>query len=129
MKGKREEGGRNQTHRTKPTYRPAVQTKETIGGFLESGLGGSEGGRGQGISAVENERERASCLPIGGGGSGGRRLRISSFFSARSLARSRSSVFYFVLDGRADEWVETEARRVPPCRPDAVVGQGEAAAA
>jgi hypothetical protein len=58
------------------------------------------------------EREGA-CLPIGGGGSSGCGFALS--FPHACFRR-----FFFILFW-TDEWVETEARRVPPCRLDAAV--------
>jgi hypothetical protein len=87
------EGGREPTEQSQPTGPPCRSTKETIGRFLEPGLGGSEGGRRGKESA--RWRTRGSVLADRWGWK--QWLRICSFFSARLLS---SVFFYFVLDGR-----------------------------
>jgi hypothetical protein len=59
-------GGREGTHRTKPTYRAAVQIDQRNNRSFPRTRPRWERGRttGQGISAVENERERA-CRSVG----------------------------------------------------------------
>jgi hypothetical protein len=60
---------------------------------------------------VENERERA-CRSVGV-----EAVAADLLFLFRTLAFVG---FFFILFW-TDEWVETEARRVPPCRLDAAV--------